>query len=215
MRAQVLKACLLGVALLSPCGSPQTLLWNANTEPDLSHYRVYHDGSLVAAVGVTSFSGLRTGTYTVTAVDVSGNESAQSVPIVFNQNAPRRARNLTVAGKGDTAVVAVGDTVIIAFEATNMLENGTVVDKSTITYGLFYRYKSATTWLQVGTWRNLDEVGDTIVSLPVGPSVTVEFSVDLMCAGVRSIAATQTVFMRTKAMQGQSTWQAKRIKVVI
>ncbi len=61
------------------------LAWNANAEPDLSHYRVYREGLLVAQLYTTSYSdrGLSPGTtysYEVSAIDTSGNEGLKSDP---------------------------------------------------------------------------------------------------------------------------------------
>jgi endonuclease/exonuclease/phosphatase family metal-dependent hydrolase len=59
------------------------LAWDANTEPDLSHYRVYRDSALIAQVSGTTYSnvGLDPNTlysYEVAAVDTSINEGLKS-----------------------------------------------------------------------------------------------------------------------------------------
>ncbi|MBN2229059.1 MAG: lamin tail domain-containing protein [Candidatus Thorarchaeota archaeon] len=62
------------------------LSWDANTEPDISHYRVYRDGVLNAQVLGTSYSDvgldpLTMYTYEVSAVDTSINEGLKSSAI--------------------------------------------------------------------------------------------------------------------------------------
>ncbi|MBS3956557.1 MAG: PKD domain-containing protein [Clostridiales bacterium] len=69
-------------------GGAIDLAWTANTD-DTAGYRIYRDGVLVAdaaGAGATTFtdSGLTNGvtyTYTVTAYDAAGNESAPSAPV--------------------------------------------------------------------------------------------------------------------------------------
>ncbi|MFW9979506.1 MAG: lamin tail domain-containing protein, partial [Candidatus Thorarchaeota archaeon] len=62
------------------------LNWDANTEPDVSHYRVYRDGMLIAQVVGTAYSNvgldpLTEYTYEVSAVDTSINEGLKSNPV--------------------------------------------------------------------------------------------------------------------------------------
>ena len=65
----------------SASGSTVTVSWTLGTEPDLAGYRVYRNGSQVGSLGVvSSFSqSVANGTYsyTVAAVDSTGNLSAQ------------------------------------------------------------------------------------------------------------------------------------------
>ncbi|MGQ4871095.1 MAG: S8 family serine peptidase [Candidatus Thorarchaeota archaeon] len=61
------------------------LTWDANTEEDLDHYRVYRDGTKIAETTDTTYTdtGLTpetTYTYEVSAVDTSGNEGEKSDP---------------------------------------------------------------------------------------------------------------------------------------
>jgi len=85
-----------------------SLSWTANTEPDLAGYNVYRGTSLLlngaAPVSGTSFAdtGLTNGTtysYTITAVDTSGNASAQSLPVSATP----------VGGATDPVLVTAGD----------------------------------------------------------------------------------------------------------
>ncbi|TFG12973.1 hypothetical protein EU537_07540 [Candidatus Thorarchaeota archaeon] len=67
------------------------LSWDANTETDLSHYRVYRDGALIAQVYDTLYSdtGLEpstTYTYEVSARDTSLNEGPKSDPAAATTN---------------------------------------------------------------------------------------------------------------------------------
>ncbi|TFV89968.1 fibronectin type III domain-containing protein [Blastococcus sp. CT_GayMR16] len=63
-----------------------SLAWNANGEPDLASYRVLRDGvEIVTVTGTTYLDTGRTNgityTYTLAAVDTSGNRSAESAPV--------------------------------------------------------------------------------------------------------------------------------------
>lgn len=63
--------------------------WNNNTEVDFAFYRVRRNGTIVASPTASNHSdtGLTEATtysYTVSAVDLSGNESAQSAAVVAN-----------------------------------------------------------------------------------------------------------------------------------
>lgn len=74
-----------GLAASAVSSSQIDLSWDANSEPDLSHYNIYRDGVLIAQPTTNSFSdaGLSastTYTYEVSAVDTSSNEGAKSDP---------------------------------------------------------------------------------------------------------------------------------------
>lgn len=73
-------------------GGRATIGWNANTEPDLAGYRVYHGTSpgvsteqvtlgLVTSYQWNGLTGGQTHYFTVTAFDTSNNESAKSVEV--------------------------------------------------------------------------------------------------------------------------------------
>lgn len=69
------------------------LTWNANTERDLSHYVIYRNGAKIgtstsASYTDTTVTNGTTYTYTVSAVDTSGNESEQSSPVTATPEAP-------------------------------------------------------------------------------------------------------------------------------
>ncbi|MFW9844840.1 MAG: endonuclease/exonuclease/phosphatase family protein, partial [Candidatus Thorarchaeota archaeon] len=75
-----------GLAATTISMSQIDLSWDANIEPDMSHYRVYRDGLLIAQTVGTSFSDvgldvLTSYTYEVSAVDTSINEGLKSDPI--------------------------------------------------------------------------------------------------------------------------------------
>lgn len=68
-----------------------TLLWDANTEPDLAGYKIYHSLDLnnftdpptivlapTTSLVVTGLNEERNNYYTISAFDTTGNESAQS-----------------------------------------------------------------------------------------------------------------------------------------
>lgn len=83
---------LIAVLLWTSMAQAETLLWNANSEPDLAGYKVYRStvsqtyGAPVATLGkVTSYD---TGTlpvgqtfFALTAYDSAGNESAKSAEV--------------------------------------------------------------------------------------------------------------------------------------
>ena len=67
--------------------------WTANTEPDLSYYNIYRDGVLLTTVNTNSYSdtGLSastTYTYSVSAVDTTGNEGLQSNDLIVTTDDP-------------------------------------------------------------------------------------------------------------------------------
>ncbi len=80
-----------------------TLRWNANTEPDLDHYRVYYGTSpglysvfdQIVALTTVTLSGLKDGVpyyFAITAVDNSGNESGFSTELTKINRRLRRVR---------------------------------------------------------------------------------------------------------------------------
>ncbi len=76
-----------GLTVQNTTMSTVDLAWTSNSEPDLSHYRVYRDGSLIAQVYGTTYHdvGLTPSTsytYEVSAVDTSINEGPRSDPAV-------------------------------------------------------------------------------------------------------------------------------------
>lgn len=85
------------------------LTWSAPSDPDVDHYVIYRDGLQVATTAETSYTdtGLqndRTYTYTVQAVDTSGNASAQSSPISVAPQAVPAAPVLRVTARTSTAI---------------------------------------------------------------------------------------------------------------
>ncbi len=79
------------------------LSWNANTEPDISHYRIFRDGLLILQTRSTHYSdvglnSLTTYTYEVAAVDTSINQGPRSEPV-----------NATTAEGGDTDLVVINE----------------------------------------------------------------------------------------------------------
>lgn len=72
-----------GLAVAGVTANSVSLSWNSVSDPDLAGYRVYRDGQFAGNASGTSFtaSGLGSGTnysFTVSAIDSSGNESAES-----------------------------------------------------------------------------------------------------------------------------------------
>jgi len=73
--------------MVVPATTTIELVWERNTEKDFAAYRIYRDGQKLAGdLSAPSFSDkdVRPGTkyrYQVSAVDTSGNESAQSAPV--------------------------------------------------------------------------------------------------------------------------------------
>ena len=92
-----------GLAAVAVSTSQIDLSWNTNSEPDLDHYNIYRDGGFVTSTTATSFSdtGLAESTsytYTVSAVDTSGNEGTASTPV--------SQTTLTSQGGSDTVVIS-------------------------------------------------------------------------------------------------------------
>jgi endonuclease/exonuclease/phosphatase family metal-dependent hydrolase len=74
-----------GLSAVTYSMSQIDLSWDSNTEPDLSHYRIYRDGAPISQLYGTTHSdtGLdpsTTYTYEVSAIDTSGNEGIKSDP---------------------------------------------------------------------------------------------------------------------------------------
>lgn len=88
-----------------------TVTWNANTEPDLAGYKVYHgevsgvytEVFLISAGTTTKvFLGLRDGVthyFAVSAVDTSGNESAKSNEVSISSQFLRRLYPILVRSR--------------------------------------------------------------------------------------------------------------------
>ncbi|PJI94214.1 pectinesterase family protein [Luteimicrobium subarcticum] len=139
-----------------------TLSWPASTESDLAGYHVYRDGERADATLVSTprftDTGLVDGTsyrYTVTAVDVFGNESSRSdavvaVPTPGDGEAPAAPTSVsTVLGKGSVTVAwAPVDADDLA--TYDVVRDGTVVatvgattrswTDTSVTVGTSYRY---------------------------------------------------------------------------
>ena len=84
---------------VTPSDSLNTVSWNANSEPDLGGYRLYRDGLQVYQGQAATFkdASLTNGqsySYTVSAYDDAGNESASSAVIVGTPVAGLQAQNL-------------------------------------------------------------------------------------------------------------------------
>jgi chitodextrinase len=125
-----------GLSVTGTTSATVSLSWAASTDNvDVTGYRVYRNGSLVGSAGTTSFtdSGLASGTtysYTVTAYDAAGNESARSTAVnattatvvaptsptfvQLNSATPQTAQtSVSLAftkaqGSGDTNIVIIG-----------------------------------------------------------------------------------------------------------
>ena len=105
------------VSLLLGCvglASASTLSWTANTEPDMFQYTIYKCAGAGCVVTKTAANILGTvlqpaagvvpsfpvtilglsGAFAVSATDLSGNESALSVPLPFDSIAPPVPQNL-------------------------------------------------------------------------------------------------------------------------
>jgi chitodextrinase len=104
-----------GLTVTNVTSTTASLSWAASTDNvGVSSYKVYRNGSLVTAVGTTSFNdtGLAPGTtytYTVSAYDAMNNESAQSAPVGATTTAPDTTppsvpTGLTVTGTTNSTV---------------------------------------------------------------------------------------------------------------
>ena len=149
-----------GLAAVPGSGSV-TLSWTANTEPDLAGYNVYRGASLLngaAPVSGTSFSdtGLTNGTtytYTITAVDTSGNASVQSPPVsatpVGGSSDPVLITAGDIAGcswtsDSTTATLVEGIAGTVLTLGDNVYQNGTASEFSSCYGPTWGRFKSRT-----------------------------------------------------------------------
>ncbi|MBD3211961.1 MAG: hypothetical protein GF311_05060, partial [Candidatus Lokiarchaeota archaeon] len=87
------------------------LTWDTNPEPDIDHYNIYRDGILLDTSITNTYSdtGLEIGTtytYTVSAVDDSGNEGIQSDPAsaTTENYVPSQVTGLSAVAKGETHI---------------------------------------------------------------------------------------------------------------
>ena len=104
-----------GVAA-SASGSTVTVTWTLGSEPDLSGYRVFRNGTQVGTTGKTSSYAETvangTYTYTVAAVDTTGNASAQSAGAAVTVNAGPTQRSESLSGKfGSSGTTSFSRTV--------------------------------------------------------------------------------------------------------
>ncbi|MDN5853379.1 MAG: sigma-70 family RNA polymerase sigma factor, partial [Actinomycetia bacterium] len=78
-------------------GAKLALTWDENTEPDIDEYNVYRDGDKIASIDrpryIDTDAPDGATTYTVTAVDASGQESTESGDATFDAD-PRRPRGV-------------------------------------------------------------------------------------------------------------------------
>lgn len=206
---------LLAVSVASPSCGQKVLIWNKSPEKDLSFYRVYHNSIHLASTGIESLPISLLGRYNVTAVDTAGNESGLSESVYLTTvgaSPPLRVRNLTVNSKGDTAVVSLGDSVVVAFELINRLEDGTVVPDSTIRYGVYFRHVGTTQWFQIGALQQTHQTSRQTVFLGLQPRDRIEIVVNTFYMGVQSIPAVQSVFVR---ILPQAIWKRRTIKIIV
>jgi hypothetical protein len=90
------------------------LSWTASTSTDVTGYKIYRDGTYLASSTTTSYSdttctGATAYTYTVTAYDAAGNESAQS------SSASATTRGITIIGliSADTAWTLINSPYVV------------------------------------------------------------------------------------------------------
>lgn len=198
----------------SPTCGQKVLIWNKSPEKDLAFYRVYHNKVHLASTGIESLPITLFGEYNVTAVDTAGNESEFSESAYLTAvgiSSPLRVRNLSVNGKGDTAVVALGDSVVVSFELINRLEDGTVVPDSAIRYGVYFRYVGTSQWLQIGALQQANQTSRQTVFLGLQPRDRIEIIVNTFYKDVQSVPAVQSVFVR---ILPQAIWKRRTIKVI-
>lgn len=158
----------------NPQAGGQTLLtWTPNNEPDLAGYNVYQDdvkrnGSLIVPPEylVTGLDNNRTYSFTVTAVDLSNNESPKSTAVTyyFDANAPTAPAGLT--GTADMTTIdltweASDDTDVIGYNVyrDGIKQNGSLIAGTTYTVeglepGKTYRF----------TVRSVDDANNESVS---------------------------------------------------
>lgn len=213
-RINLFHVLLLVTLVSSPTCGQKILTWNKSPEKDLSFYRVYHNKVHLASTGIESLPISLFGQYNVTAIDTAGNESEFSESVYLNSptvSTPYRIRNLSVNGKGDTSIVAIGDSVVVSFELINRLEDGTIVPDSLIRYGTFFRYIGSSQWFQIGALQRADQTGRQTVFLGLQPKDRIEITVHTFYNSVQSLTPAPSVFVR---ILPSAIWKKRTIKVI-
>jgi subtilisin family serine protease len=169
------------------------LSWDANSESDLSYYKIYRDGAYVADATTNSYSdtGLTastTYTYEVSAVDTSGNEGAKSDP----------ASATTLESSGTSSVMYVSD---ISF--VEQLEGG-------FPFGTYYTY--ATVTVVDGDGNALEGVAVSVtIEYPDGSTITASGTTDANGQVVfkyeSNACGTYTLYVDSLAKDGY-TWDS-------
>lgn len=211
LKNDLLYVLYLAMVISSPTCGQSILIWNRSPEPDLAFYRVYHNKIHLASTAFESLPISLVGEYNVTAIDTAGNESGFSESVYFGSSTPYRIRNLSVNGKGDTSIVALGDSVVISFELINRLEDGTVVPDSSIRYGTYFRYIGSTQWFQIGALQRADQTGRQTVFLGLQPKDRIEITVHTFYNSVQSLTPSPSVFVR---ILPSAVWKKRTIKVI-
>jgi hypothetical protein len=102
---------------VNPDNGQLNLHWSGNTEPDLDTYKVYKNGIYLATVPknqtsytATSLTNSTSYSFSLSAVDISGNESVKSntasgTPVAPDTTAPAEVTNLTSTHTGTTSTL--------------------------------------------------------------------------------------------------------------
>ncbi len=104
------------------------LTWDSNDEPDLSHYRVYRNGTVIAQIFETSYvdSGLSEMTeyvYEVSAIDKSLNEGERSIPLHVKTKGEGNASEVIINEFLPDPAVVYSDEWIELYNPLNMDAN--------------------------------------------------------------------------------------------
>ncbi|MFP5372120.1 MAG: fibronectin type III domain-containing protein, partial [Actinomycetes bacterium] len=174
--------------LVATAGENQvTLSWAANPEPDLASYRVLRGGVEIATVIGTSYTDVGrtngvTYTYTLVAVDGSGNRSAQSAPASATPvDGPPAAPTGVTAIPGDRRATlswtAPPDPDVVGYRVR--AEDGSTVATATapttsapvagLTNGVQYRF----TVVAVDAGGNVSVASGSVSVTPASPAVPV------------------------------------------
>lgn len=147
-----------GLTAQAVSATSATLSWSASTDTtgQLAGYNIYENGTKIANTTATNYvvsglSGSTTYSFTVTAVDTVGNESAQSTPVTVTTSAappppPPTSKSLELQYKDSSGGVSVTNTVRPYLTLINNGSNAVALNQITIRYWFTNGGTTPDTW---------------------------------------------------------------------